>query len=386
MLHRPVVPRSADPAHPHGPGPGPAPVGQRRIGRVIAGLAALALAGGAAAWPGMQPAPDRAAAPTAPAAVAEIDPATLQARLAALTRAQSAVVRLRVQAVDDAVTTASLGAQREGSGVVIEGGLVLTVSYLLLEAERIDIDLGDDRVVPGTVAGIDLATGFALVRPLVSLKVEPVPLGRSGGLGAHQPLVSISGGDDGSVEIAQLVSQRPFSGTWEYHLDQALYTAPARDDHSGAALFNLDGELVGVGSLRLRDVHPPEDPSVQPGNLYLPVDLLTPILAELRSTGSGPGNRRPWLGLNASEADGTLRVLRVNRDGPAAMAGLRPGDRIESVDGEPVRTLEQLYKSLWKPGPAERAVTLAVRRAGAVETVTVQAVQRESALRRSRGI
>lgn len=362
MLHRPVVTR------------------------LVAGIAALAIAGSAAAWPGMQSVPGPAVAPAAPASIPEVDPATLQARLAALTRAQSAVVRLRVQAVDDAVTSASLGDQREGSGVVIDGGLVLTVSYLLLEADRIDIDLGDDRVVPGTVVGIDLATGFALVKPVVPLKVEPVPLGRSGRLGAREPLVSISGGDEGSVEIAQLISQRSFSGTWEYHLDQALYTAPARDDHSGAALFTLDGELVGIGSLRLRDVHPPEDPMVQPGNLYVPVDLLTPILAELRSTGSGPGSRRPWLGLNASEADGTLRVLRVNRDGPAAMAGLRPGDRIESVDGEPVRTLEQLYKSLWKAGPAERAVSLAVRRAGTIETVTVQAIRRESALRRSRGI
>lgn len=387
MRQRPAVPRfpfrerrarCASPARP----------ASTLVKRMAAGATLGALAFAAVAWPGMGAggAPAAAAAPP-PLSVAMPDEATLKARVAALQRAQAAVVRLRVQAVDDAQTLETLGPMREGSGVVIDAsGLVLTVSYLLLEAERVEIELSADRVVPGRVVAVDTASGFGLVQPLVPLRTEPVPLGRSAALRPDQPLVSISGGDAGSVAIAQALSQRPFSGTWEYHLDQALYTAPLREDHSGAALFDVDGALVGIGSLALRDVNPPEDPSVRPGNLYLPIDLLRPILDELRTEGRSASSRRPWLGVSASEADGQVRVMRVNREGPAAEAGLRPGDRIESVDGQPVKTLEQLYKALWRQGPAPRTVTLDVRRSGQVQSVTVQAVDRQSVLRRSRGI
>ena len=313
--------------------------------------------------------------------------ALTQARLEALQRAQAAVVRVRTIAVDDAQTLDSLGPRREGSGVVIDrDGLVLTIGYLLLEAETVDLELGADRVVPARVVGIDTATGFGLLQPLVPLRVAPVPLGQSGTLAPDQALVSFSGGRDGGAAIARMVSQRPYSGTWEYHIDKALYTAPLRSDHSGAALFNVDGELVGIGSLVLRDVNPPDDPAVQPGNLFVPVDLLKPILAQLKTQGRVESHRRPWLGVNATEAEGQVRVLRVNREGPAFDAGIRPGDRIEAVDGEPVRTLEQFYKSLWKSADPERTVKLAIRRGGVTQTLDVQAVDRQSVLRRAKGV
>lgn len=334
---------------------------------------------GATALPARAETPARTA-PTATEALT-------QARLEALRRAQAAVVRVRTIAVDDAQTRDSLGTRREGSGVVIDrDGLVLTIGYLLLEAETVDLELSGDRVVPARVVAIDTATGFGLLQPLVPLRVAPAPLGRSEALGSDQALVSFSGGREGEIALARVVSQRPYSGTWEYHIDQALYTAPLRDDHSGAALFNVDGELVGIGSLVLRDVNPPDDPAVQPGNLYVPIDLLRPILSQMKTQGRAEGSRRPWLGVNATEADGQVRVLRVNREGPAFDAGIRPGDRIESVDGEPVRTLEQFYKSLWKGADPQRTVKLAIRRGGTTQTLDVQAVDRLSVLKRAKGI
>ena len=349
----------------------------------VASWVGLALTG---VWLITAAAPAAAVQAQAPAPLSPPE-ATLQTRLEALKRAQTAVLRVRTQAVDDAQTADSLGKRREGTGVVIDrDGLVLTIGYLLLEAETVDLELSAERVVPARVVGIDTATGFGLVQPLVPLRVAPVPLGRSSALSGEQPLVSFSGGTDGEVVVSRMVSQRPYSGTWEYHIDQALYTAPLRQDHSGAALFNVDGELVGIGSLMLRDVNPPDVPSVQPGNLYVPIDLLKPILSQLKRDGRAEASRRPWLGVNASEAEGQVRVIRVNPEGPAFEAGLRPGDRIESVDGEPVKTLEQFYKSVWKGNGPERTVQLAIRRGGASQTVSVQAVDRASVLRRSRGI
>jgi serine protease Do len=340
--------------------------------------------------PGPGPAP-RSAPATSPATPPPpspaLDSAAIDAKVSALRRAQSAVVRVRTTAVDEAQTTESLGQRRVGSGVVIDrDGLVLTIGYLILEAETVDIEIDASRVVPARVIATDVATGFGLVQPLVPLRVDPVPLGRSTTLAARQPLISMSGGTDGSVAVARMVSQRAFSGSWEYHIDQAIYTAPPRDDHSGAALFNDNGELVGIGSLVLADVNPADDPSVLPGNLFVPIDLLKPILTEMRAQGTSQLSRRPWLGVNSSEANGQIRVLRVNRESPAFEAGLRAGDRIEAIDGEKVTTLEQFYKVLWKGSNPQRPVLVEVRRGGQTQSFTVQSVDRLSTFKRSRGI
>ncbi len=336
------------------------------------------------AWP-TQAQTQTQQAPAKPATT--VDPAVIDAKVAALKRAQAAVVRVRSTAIDEAPTNETLGQRRIGSGVVIDrDGLVLTIGYLLLEAETVDLEIDSDRIVPARVIATDVATGFGLVQPLVPLRLDPVPLGKSIALVARQPLFSMSGGADGSVTVARMVSQRSFSGSWEYHIDQAIYTAPARDDHSGAALFTDTGELVGIGSLVLGDVNLPDDPAVQPGNLFVPIDLLKPILAEMRSQGSSKLSRRPWLGVNSAEANGQIRVLRVNPESPASNAGLRAGDRIEAIDGEKVTTLEQFYKVLWKGESPRRAVRVDVRRGGQTESITVQTVDRLSTFKRSRGI
>lgn len=289
------------------------------------------------------------------------------------------------EAVEDAGSAATLGPVRIGSGVVIgDDGLVLTIGYLILEAERVDLIVDGERRVPARVVAYDQATGFGLLQALTPLKVAPVPIGRSAGASADEPLMVASGVPEGGLSLARLVSQRAFSGYWEYHIDTALFTVPPRSDHSGAGLFNLDGELLGIGSLVVGDALGPGTGRL-PGNMFVPVDLLKPVIAEMRARGASRGSHRAWLGLNCEERGGEIRVLRVTQDGPADLAGIRPGDRILRIDDAEVAALETLWKTLWRNG-AERDVLLTIRRDGEVQTVTVHATDRMKSLRRPQGI
>jgi S1-C subfamily serine protease len=304
-----------------------------------------------------------------------------------LQRASDAVVGLTAKAVEDARSSATLGVQRQGSGVVISAdGLVLTIGYLILEAEDVEITTDDGRQLPARVVAFDLATGFGLVQALVPMKLEPAPLGDAAGLNEQSPVVVVSGGQAGAVSMARLVSRRPFSGNWEYHIDGAIFTAPARRDHSGAGLFNDQGELIGIGSLWVADALGMPGVPRQQGNMFVPVDLLKPVLQDMRARGVGPDSQRAWLGLQAGETAAGLRVLRVNEDSPADVAGLEAGDTILAIDGQEVRTLEALWKRLWTGGPPERDVQLQVLRQGRPLAFTVHSVDRMKALKRPGGV
>ena len=309
----------------------------------------------------------------------------------ALKRASDAVVGLSVQAVDDARSASTLGLLRQGSGVVIGAdGLVLTIGYLILEAEFVELRTDDNRRVPARVVAYDGASGFGLVQALAPLALEPVPLGRIDALSAAEPLVIVSGGRDGEVGMARLVSRRGFAGWWEYHVEGALFTSPPRLDHSGAALFNTRGELLGIGSLLLADISgnsPAAGRAAQrPGNMFVPVDLLQTILPELRQNGQSSASRRAWLGVNCTDSNGEVRVVRITEDSPADVAGLERGDRIVRIDGYPVSTLEGLWKALWSAGAPERAVTLEIERGATAQTLVVQTVDRAKTLRRAPGV
>jgi S1-C subfamily serine protease len=309
----------------------------------------------------------------------------LEQQSRAFERAANAVVGVQTLAVPDARSNATLGRLRQGSGVVIDGdGLVLTIGYLILEADQVQLLLDDGRTLPARVVGYDLATGFGLLQPLAPLKIDAAPLGRSATVTPQEALLVVSGEPSGQISAARLVSRRIFAGYWEYRIDGALFTAPPRTDHSGAALFNARGELVGIGSLVVADAAGPDAPRT-PGNMFVPIDLLPPILPEMRRSGASGASRRAWLGVNCVEQDGQLRVVRVNDDSPADEAGLRPGDRILAIDSTPVATLEALWTRLWV-GEPERTVALQIERAGSLQTLTVQTVDRNRQLRRATGI
>jgi serine protease Do len=310
----------------------------------------------------------------------------IEAQARALSQANAATIGLRVKAVEDARSSQTLGPVRQGSGVVIgNDGLVLTIGYLILEADQVELLLDGDRSVPARVVAYDQATGFGLVQSLVPLKLAPVPLGDASRLSGDDPLMIASGGDDGDVSMARMVARRPFSGNWEYHIDEALFTSPPRTDHSGAGLFNARGELVGIGSLLVADTMGAQYPHL-PGNMFVPIDLLKPILAELRTEGERHMSRRPWMGVNCDEQDGQVRIIRVSQDSPAEVAGLQPGDRIVRIDGAEVSGLEALWKQLWRTDVAEREITLEIRRGNEAQTLKVQAVDRMKTLRHPQGI
>lgn len=350
-------------------------------------------------------------------------------RSRAMERARLAVVGVAVQAVDGARSARTLGLQRRGSGVLIsEDGLVLTIGYLLIEADTVDLSLPDGREVPARVRAIDAATGLGLLQALAPTGLAPVPLaawvdptGRHGAdanagaearrstqpgqhpstaqaaqVGPAAAVTMVSGGPEGDLNTTQVLGQAPFAGAWEYRLDRALLTHPPLPQHSGAALFNGFGELVGIGSLLLNDVTallagaPASSASAGgrrvPGNLFVPADLLLPILPELQAQGRSQASARAWLGLQCGEDAQGLQVLRVNDDSPADVAGLLAGDRVLRLDGAPVRTLAGLWQQLWAGGAAERAVRLDILRDGQALALTVHSVDRDKTWRRPQGI
>jgi serine protease Do len=312
-------------------------------------------------------------------------PPDMGAASRALQRAQAAVVGVQARAVDGARSSRTLGQRREGSGVVIgREGLVLTIGYLILEAEQLEIVTDDERVIPARAVGYDLATGFGLLQALAPLGIDAVPMGRAESLRPREGLMIASGGEDGAVSAAWLVSKRPFSGYWEYHIPGALFTTPPRPDHSGAGLFNIAGELVGIGSLFVADAAGGEERL--PGNMFVPIDLLRPIFDEMLKVGMGASSKRAWIGINCVEHEGGVRIVRVNDDSPADVAGLQPGDRIVRIDGLDVTALEQLWTRLWTGGAPEREVVLDIQRAGQAQTVRVFSVDRMKTLKRAQGI
>jgi S1-C subfamily serine protease len=348
---------------------------RRRLGLLAFGAIFLVPAVHAADEPGP------VASPAMLAAVAR-----LEAHKEALARASAAVVGVEVMAVEDARSIATLGRERQGSGVLIgEDGLILTIGYLILEADHVDLVPDGGRRVPARVVAYDLASGFGLLQALAPLGLVPVSLGVSSAIADDEPLLVASGGDNGDLSLARMVSRRPFSGYWEYHIEGALFTAPARADFSGAALFNADGELVGVGSLFVGNALGGSGPALR-GNMFVPVDLLKPILPELRARGSSRSSTRAWLGLNCDEADGHVRVIRFAPDSPAEEAGLQPQDLIVAVDGVAVADLASFYRTLWLDERADRDVALEVRRGSETLRLSVHAVDRMLTLRRPQGV
>jgi S1-C subfamily serine protease len=287
------------------------------------------------------------------------------------------VVKIRAKAVANARTTRTLGTQREGTGVVIDSdGLVLTIGYLILEAETVELSTADGRAFPATVIGYDHSSGFGLLKALRPLPVKPVQFGNSGNI-AEREMVLIVGFD--GVAPAYVVSRRPFVGYWEYLLDEAIYTAPATVNWSGAALLSREGRLLGIGSLVVGDAMGSR--TQVPGNMFVPIDLLKPMLGDLIATGKRSGKPRPWIGINTQEVQGNVIVTRVSPESPAEHASLRTGDIIVGLGGEPIKGQADFYTRIWSHGEAGVEIPLDVLRGGRVEPVTVKSVDREQYLR-----
>jgi S1-C subfamily serine protease len=290
-----------------------------------------------------------------------------------------AIVKVETKAVPDARSADSLGNEREGSGVVIGGdGLVLTIGYLIVEADEVKVTDAKGRVLPARVVGYDHASGFGLVRTLVPLEATPIPLGDSAKTSERDPVLIASAGGQGAA-FAWIVSKRPFTGNWEYKLDYALFTSPPTSNWSGAALIDRDGKLLGIGSLIVREATD-GDPKM-PGNVFVPIDLLKPILDDLVRQGHRTGPARPWLGVSADELQGNLFVTRVSPDGPADRAGVSVGDIILGVGTEAVRTQAEFYDRVWAHRHAGDEVPLKVLKGVDVKEIKIRSIDRLEYLR-----
>lgn len=294
-----------------------------------------------------------------------------------LDRALSSVVRLHADIDQQLGTAATLGAEREGAGIVIDDmGLILTVGYLIVEARDVTISiLGRPEPVVGEAIAYDHETGLGMVRALDPLGVDPLPLGSARTLAVGDGVtISGYGGFDQAV-AGELVARQEFAGSWEYMLDDALYTAPMHPYWGGAALIGADGMLAGVGSLYLEEPLG-ETGEVRPGNMFIPIDELIPIYDEMVSAGRVTRPARPWVGLHVSEAENRLFVTGLTADGPGQRAGFEPGDAILSVDGIPVQDLGDMYRTLWAAGEAGTEIRYTVLRDDDVVTLHVTSADR----------
>jgi S1-C subfamily serine protease len=288
------------------------------------------------------------------------------------------VVKLSIKAVPDARTADNLGAEREGTGVVFgEKGLILTIGYLILEAGSILVVAGDGRVYPASVVGYDHATGFGVLR--AGIDCRPLEVGSSADVRELATVLVAAHGAAGGASRACVVSRRRFTGWWEYMIEGGIFTAPPRFEHSGAALLDADGRLVGVGSLWVSDAL--EIGAAFPGNMFVPIDLLKQQLNDLLATGRRREPPRPWLGVYSEEVQGHVVVTRVLPQSPAEQAGLARGDIILGVGGQAVGRQSEFYQRLWSSGDAGTPVVLHVLHKKTVRQLTVRSMDRMAFLR-----
>ena len=292
-----------------------------------------------------------------------------------LDRALDAIVSVRTRIPEDAFTANILGTERAGHGVLIgERGLVLTIGYLVTEANDVWLVGNNGRAVRGDVVGYDYESGLGLVQALGILDLPSLALGSAKDLRIQQEVVVAACGGRAHALKARVAAKREFAGYWEYVLDEAIYTAPPHPSWGGAALLGADGRLCGIGSLYIDQVVP--QMSGQDGNMSVPVDLLEPIMTDLMSYGRSLKPARPWLGMFVSEVDTQLLVAGVYDDAPAARTALRTGDVIVEVGGLPVNGLATLFRTVWAQGTAGCEVPLTVQRAGHSFEVRVPSIDR----------
>jgi S1-C subfamily serine protease len=292
-----------------------------------------------------------------------------------LDRALGAVLGLRATIPEDAFTAGTLGIERAGSGVLIRrDGLVLTIGYLITEAEAIWLTSTSGGAVPGHVLAYDQETGFGLVQALGRLNVEPLELGTGMRVGAGDRAIMAAGGGRRHAVAVRVIARQEFAGYWEYLVDRAIFTAPAHPFWGGAALISVDGRLIGIGSLHVQ--HATGRDQRRDVNMVVPIDLLPPILDDMLTYGRANRPVRPWLGLLAAEVEDAIVVAGVNERGPAKEAGLLPGDRIVAVGDDAVASLTGLWRRVWANGPAGREIPLQIARDGKTMIVRVVSADR----------
>ena len=295
-----------------------------------------------------------------------------------LERALAAVVGLHCIIPPDAFTAETLGIERAGNGVLIDRGLVLTIGYLITEAETVWLHLGDGRVVEGHALGLDQQTGFGLVQALGPIDLPALALGSSQAAQIGERVVVGGAGGRTRSLAGRIAAKQEFSGYWEYLLDEAIFTYPAHPNWGGTALISPEGRLIGIGSLQIERAREGKGEHL---NMTVPIDLLKPILEDLRKFGRVNKPVRPWLGIYCTEVEDRVVVVGIAPKGPAARAELRTGDVVLVVKGEKVTSLASFYRKVWALGSAGVEVPLTLYRDGVTFDVRVNSSDRAKFLK-----
>ena len=298
-----------------------------------------------------------------------------------LERALSAVVGLHSLIPAEAFTADTLGVERAGNGVMIDDGLILTIGYLITEAETVWLHYGDGRVAPGHALGFDAETGFGLVQALERMDLPVLPIGASSKAEVGERVVMGGAGGRTRSLAARIAAKQEFAGYWEYVLDEAIFTYPAHPNWGGTALISPAGELIGIGSLQVERQREGRDEHL---NMIVPIDLLKPILDDLRKYGRVDKPVRPWLGLYSTEIEDKIVIVGIAPKGPAARAELKTGDVILAVAGERVSSLGAFYRKVWSLGEAGVEVPLTLYREGVTFDVGVNSSDRAKFLKTPR--
>jgi S1-C subfamily serine protease len=296
-----------------------------------------------------------------------------------LDRALGAVVGLHSLVPSDAFTAETLGTERAGNGVLIDKGLVLTIGYLVMEAETLWIHPNGGSAIEGHVLGFDYETGFGLVQVVGRLDQKPLELGSSRDAKVGSRIVTGGAGGRAHSLAGKVIAREPFAGYWEYALDEAIFVAPAHPNWGGTALISERGDLIGIGSLQLEGTT--EGNKTRPVNMMVPTDLLKPVLPDLTAYGRRNKPARPWLGLYATQVDDNVVIAGVAAKGPAAHAELKSGDVVLAVKGEEVSTLLEFYRKLWALGTAGVDVPLTLHSRGVTFDVSLKSVDRAKMMR-----
>jgi S1-C subfamily serine protease len=297
-----------------------------------------------------------------------------------LDRALSAVVGVKAIVPGDAFTAETLGTERAGNGVLIrEDGLVLTIGYLITEAETVWLSHGAGRVVPGHVLAFDQETGFGLLQALGRLDQPALPLGSSADAEVGERVVVAGAGGRQRSVAARIIAKQEFAGYWEYVLDEAIFTAPAHPNWGGTAVIASSGELIGIGSLQIQQAA--SQKRLEDVNMVVPIDLLKPILNDLLTLGRPNRPSRPWLGIYATEVGNNVAILGLASKGPARQADLRAGDIVLSVAGGKVTDLAGLFRRVWALGQAGVEVPLLINRDGKTFERQVRSTDRRRLLK-----
>ncbi len=280
------------------------------------------------------------------------------------------MVYLHAQIPARHASAAILGEERMGAGVVVAPGTVLTAHYLVLGASRVETVGIDGRTRTAERVALDHDSGLALLT-LNGPDLQPAPLAEGEAARPGDPvfLLTCTGDKERRGASGHVSFVGPFEAFWEYMLDEAIMTTIVNPGLAGGPLLDLQRRVVGIVSLGLG--------AVGRYSLAIPVGLFLERRLRLESGDPQPASERhAWIGFYPQASEDGVAISGVVTGGPAEAAGLQRGDLLVSVDGQPVRTLRQLYRALWRKAPGQ-VIDMQVLRAESIQVFEIVAGDRE---------